>query len=96
MINQTTSSTKTSTMSNGDGLRLLAPAKINLALEILRRRPDGFHEIATVMTTLDLAWKAHKMRNDVAHSGEKLPLSERDVRSTIDYYKRVFEEFGAI
>ncbi len=55
MINRTTSSTKTSTMSNGDGLRLLAPAKINLALEILRRRPDGFHEIATVMTTLDLA-----------------------------------------
>lgn len=42
-------------MDSGDGLRLLAPAKINLALEILRRRPDGFHEIATVMTTLDLA-----------------------------------------
>ncbi len=46
---------KISTMNNGEGLRLLAPAKINLALEILRRRPDGFHEIATVMTTLDLA-----------------------------------------
>lgn len=41
-------------MSNGDGLRLLAPAKINLSLEIVRRRPDGFHEVATVMTTLDL------------------------------------------
>lgn len=36
-------------------LRLIAPAKINLALEVLRRRPDGFHEIDTVMTTIDLA-----------------------------------------
>ena len=37
------------------GFRLLAPAKINLALEVLRRRGDGYHEIDTVMTTLDLA-----------------------------------------
>jgi len=48
------------------------------------------------MSTLDLAWKAHKMRNDIAHEGEKLTLTERDVRATIDYYKRVFEEFGAV
>ena len=32
----------------------IAPAKINLALEVTRTRPDGYHEIATVMTTLDL------------------------------------------
>ncbi|MGE3858061.1 MAG: 4-(cytidine 5'-diphospho)-2-C-methyl-D-erythritol kinase [Dehalococcoidia bacterium] len=37
------------------GVRLIAPAKINLALEVLHRRPDGYHEIDTVMTTLDLA-----------------------------------------
>jgi 4-diphosphocytidyl-2-C-methyl-D-erythritol kinase len=37
------------------GLRLIAPAKINLALEVIRRRDDGFHEIDTVMTTIDLA-----------------------------------------
>ncbi len=37
------------------GVRLLAPAKINLALEVLGRRPDGYHEIDTVMTTLTLA-----------------------------------------
>ncbi|MFA7248439.1 MAG: 4-(cytidine 5'-diphospho)-2-C-methyl-D-erythritol kinase [Dehalococcoidia bacterium] len=36
-------------------MRLIAPAKINLALEVIRRRPDGYHEIDTVMTTLDLA-----------------------------------------
>lgn len=48
------------------------------------------------MTTLDLAWKAHKVRNEVAHAGESQPLTERDVRATLDYYKRVFEELGAI
>lgn len=32
-----------------------APAKINLGLEILERRPDGFHEIRTVMVMLQLA-----------------------------------------
>ncbi len=47
-------------------------------------------------TTLDLAWKAHKMRNDIAHGGESLQLSDRDVRATIDMYGRVFEEFNFI
>lgn len=37
------------------GLRLRAPAKINLALEVVGRRDDGYHDIATVMTTLSLA-----------------------------------------
>ena len=46
--------------------------------------------------TLDLAWKAHKMRNAIAHLGEAFPLSERDAQTTIDYYARVFEEFGVI
>jgi 4-diphosphocytidyl-2-C-methyl-D-erythritol kinase len=35
-------------------LELLAPAKINLTLEVLRRRADGYHEIATLMQTIDL------------------------------------------
>ena len=32
-----------------------APAKINLHLEVLGLRPDGFHELAMVMQTIDLA-----------------------------------------
>jgi len=46
--------------------------------------------------TLDLAWKAHKMRNDIAHAGEGFHLSQRDAMATIDLYKRVFEEFNFI
>ena len=36
-------------------LKVSAPAKINLHLEVLGLRPDGFHELAMVMQTIDLA-----------------------------------------
>ncbi len=36
-------------------LELPALAKINLTLEVLGRRPDGYHEVKTVMQTVDLA-----------------------------------------
>lgn len=34
---------------------LSAAAKVNLTLEVLSKRSDGYHEIATVMQTVDLA-----------------------------------------
>ena len=37
----------------GDGLLVLAPAKINLSLLVAGKRPDGFHEIETVMAKID-------------------------------------------
>ena len=36
-----------------NGLLVLAPAKINLSLLIAGKRPDGFHEIETVMAKID-------------------------------------------
>ncbi|MBD1383165.1 4-(cytidine 5'-diphospho)-2-C-methyl-D-erythritol kinase [Metabacillus arenae] len=32
-----------------------APAKINLSLDVLGKRKDGFHEVRMIMTTIDLA-----------------------------------------
>lgn len=32
-----------------------APAKINLSLDVLHKRPDGYHEVKMIMTTIDLA-----------------------------------------
>lgn len=37
-----------------DELQILSPAKINLFLEVAERRPDGYHEIETVMQLVDL------------------------------------------
>ena len=36
-------------------MRLPAYAKLNLTLEVLGRRDDGFHQIATIMQTISLA-----------------------------------------
>jgi len=35
-------------------LTILAPAKINLTLEVLAERPDGYHEIRSVIQTINL------------------------------------------
>src|SRR4051812_8102190 len=37
-----------------DGVEVLAPAKLNLFLEILGRRPDGCHEVESLMVAVDL------------------------------------------
>ena len=41
-------------------LSLLAPAKVNLTLDVLGRRPDGYHELASIMASV---WKLtfHRM-----------------------------------
>lgn len=36
-------------------LRLAAPAKVNLRLKVLSRRPDGYHDIETLFQAIDLA-----------------------------------------
>ncbi len=41
-------------VGSDDGLSLAAPAKVNLYLDVLERRPDGYHEIDTVMQTVGL------------------------------------------
>lgn len=36
-------------------LYIKAPAKINLTLDVLRKRSDGYHEVEMIMTTVDLS-----------------------------------------
>jgi 4-diphosphocytidyl-2-C-methyl-D-erythritol kinase len=40
--------------SIAEGVEVLAPAKLNLFLEVLGRRPDGYHEIESLMVTVSL------------------------------------------
>ena len=38
-------------------ITVLAPAKVNLTLEVLAERPDGFHEVRSVIQTINLCDK---------------------------------------
>ncbi|HEY4500842.1 MAG TPA: hypothetical protein VJI70_01055 [Candidatus Paceibacterota bacterium] len=46
--------------------------------------------------TLNDAWEAHKVRNQIAHEGSSFNLSEELARRTIARYAAVFHEFKAI
>jgi 4-diphosphocytidyl-2-C-methyl-D-erythritol kinase len=48
-------------------LELVAPAKLNLVLEVTGRRADGYHEIASLMQTINLT---DRVRLEEAHSIE--------------------------
>ena len=46
----------TESKAQGRGwLEALAPAKVNPVLEVLARREDGFHELRTLLMTLELS-----------------------------------------
>jgi hypothetical protein len=43
--------------------------------------------------TLDEAWEAHKIRNELAHAGSDYPFSQFEARRVVNLYRKVFEEF---
>ncbi len=51
---------------------------------------------ATSFTTIQDAWEAHKVRNEIAHAGGDFILTKKLAQETIMRFERVFREFGAI
>ena len=47
-------------------------------------------------TTIEFAWEAHKIRNQIAHEGADYRLTEREARRVIGLYETVFREFELI
>lgn len=45
------------------------------------------------MKTLNDAWEAHKVRNQIAHEGSGFVLDQHVARQVLHQYRRVFEEF---
>ena len=48
------------------------------------------------LATLDHAWRAHKVRNELAHQGSNYILGRSDAEHALDDYKKVFDELGLI
>ena len=46
--------------------------------------------------TLNDAWEAHKVRNEIAHQGSAYQLSDHIAYRTINHYENVFREFHVI
>ena len=65
-------------------LTISAPAKLNLTLDVLSRRPDGYHELAMVMQTVDLCDTVHLRQEgegpfSVASDLDYLPNDQRNI-----------------
>lgn len=80
-----------------DSLQIKAYAKINLGLDVLRRRPDGYHEVKMVMQTVgiydDLEFtKLAEDRIEIFTDKEELPAD----KSNLIYKaaKRMKEAYG--
>ncbi len=46
--------------------------------------------------SIDDAWEAHKIRNQIAHEGSDFILTQREAKRVISLYSKVFEEFKYI
>ena len=46
--------------------------------------------------TIDNAWEAHKIRNQIAHEGGTFVISQHEAKRVVSLYRSVFEEFKII
>ena len=68
--------------SSSTAVELRAPAKLNLFLEVLGPRPDGYHEIDSVLTRIDLCDRIRIEPADeisLAVEGEAAPADETNL-----------------
>ncbi len=74
--------------SEGRAVRALAPAKVNLTLEVLGRRADGYHEIRTWMLAVDLCDVVEvrrtrtgtvRLRLEGPHASADVPSDEKNL-----------------
>lgn len=45
------------------------------------------------MKSLNEAWEAHKVRNQIAHEGSMFTINHHEAKNVISMYRKVFEEF---
>ena len=67
-------------------IKVKCPAKINLTLEIVNKRPDGFHNIKSVMQMISLydfldikVQKSEEIRILLSGNSNEIPYNEKNL-----------------
>lgn len=65
-------------------IKVKAPAKINLSLDVLRRRPDGYHDVSMVMQSVSLydyitVEESDSDKIEIVCDYEGIPCDERNI-----------------
>lgn len=81
-------------------MKLRAPAKINWSLEVLGRRPDGYHEVRTVLQTVSLCDDVTLEASPALElhvTGEATALANEDPRANLAWRaaERLLQRTGA-
>lgn len=78
-----------------------APAKINLSLDVLGKRTDGYHDVEMIMTTIDLAdrvrlYAIEQDRIEVSLESRYVPSDERNLayKAAVAFKRRYGLPFG--
>jgi 4-diphosphocytidyl-2-C-methyl-D-erythritol kinase len=64
-----------------------SPAKVNLGLEITGKRGDGYHDICTLMTMIELADELTVTRGGEGHDIDDVPAQANLVSKALDTYR---------
>ena len=87
-------------------IKEMARAKLNLTLDILGKRADGYHEVSMIMQTIELADEVElkkssggiKLKLDASSimGGENIPLDERNLawRAAVEFQKFCGKNLG--
>lgn len=85
---------------------LIAPAKINLYLEIIGDRPDGFHELVMILQSIELADRIDIQPSDTQNiyiycdhpqvPTDKSNLAYRAARLMCDAFPDVYANYGGV
>ena len=87
-------------------IKEIARAKINLTLDILGVRADGYHEVSMIMQTIELADELElkktssginfKMNSEEIVGGENIPVDEKNLawRAAKEFQKFCGKDFG--
>ena len=76
-----------------DSMQVLAPAKINLSLRVLNKRPDSFHEIETVIAPISLADQIdiERAENDDHYEIPLVPPAQHEIRASLTAWHRALD-----